>query len=661
LENLKSGNSMKIKNLSFKIGLIYTIILFMGLSGTINAQQEYKQEVRGVWITNVDSDVLYSKDKLAEAMDYLASRGFNMVYPVVWNKGVTLHPSTVAQNAIGVKQDSFFATQGRDPLAEIIAEAHRVGMEVVPWFEYGFASSFSENGGHIIAKNPHWAARNANGDIVTKNGFDWMNAIHPEVQQFMLDMIQEVIENYDVDGIQGDDRLPAMAAEGGYDDYTNELYKSEHNGSEPSVAWNSDIFMAWKADKITAFAGRLYRMVKSVDPNLIVSLSPSIFDFSYRNYLQDWPTWLDSAYVDVIHPQAYRYNIADYKTLINGMVGPVPNSPGGIVKPNYRHKLSPGILIKAGNQFNGPDYVKQAVQYHRDFGIKGEVFFFYEGLREKNQFVADTLFKYFYNQPAILPIRNSQIRRPKAIIVNETDADVERFGSWSITDTPDGFSGKSLRAQPNSGAELRYIADIPYSAYYHVYAWIPFNSTATADAKFVINGKNEEQSTTFNQRVLTNKGWKQVGNVYFDRGLQQIVGISTDDITDNKVLYADAVMLILDRQKSPDIEIDVFTTNTEDEQGSNLEIPTSVQLHQNFPNPFNPSTTIRFDLNKSSNISLEVYSMLGQKVATLISNSVYGAGMHSISFNASNLASGNYFYQLKTEQFTATRTLTFIK
>ena len=120
-------------------------------------------------------------------------------------------------------------------------------------------------------------------------------------------------------------------------------------------------------------------------------------------------------------------------------------------------------------------------------------------------------------------------------------------------------------------------------------------------------------------------------------------------------------MLILDRQKSPDIEIDVFTTNTEDEQSSNLEIPTSVQLHQNFPNPFNPSTTIRFDLNKSSNISLEVYSMLGQKVATLISNSVYGAGTHSISFNASNLASGNYFYQLKTEQFTATRTLTFIK
>ena len=50
-----------------------------------------------------------------------------------------------------------------------------------------------------------------------------MNAIHPEVQQFLLDMVQEVIRSYDVDGIQGDDRLPAMPSEGGYSRYTIEL------------------------------------------------------------------------------------------------------------------------------------------------------------------------------------------------------------------------------------------------------------------------------------------------------------------------------------------------------------------------------------------------------------------------------------------------------
>ena len=66
-----------------------------------------------------------------------------------------------------------------------------------------------------MISRPEWAARDKNGAILTKNGFEWMNAIHPEVQQFLLDMVQEVIRSYDVDGIQGDDRLPAMPSEGG--------------------------------------------------------------------------------------------------------------------------------------------------------------------------------------------------------------------------------------------------------------------------------------------------------------------------------------------------------------------------------------------------------------------------------------------------------------
>ena len=92
-------------------------------------------------------------------------------------------------------------------------------MEVIPWFEYGFASVYGDaSGGHIINANPHWATRDAQGRIATmaSNGrsaspFYWMNAIHPEVQEFMIDLMMEVVENYDIDGIQGDDRLPAMS------------------------------------------------------------------------------------------------------------------------------------------------------------------------------------------------------------------------------------------------------------------------------------------------------------------------------------------------------------------------------------------------------------------------------------------------------------------
>jgi uncharacterized lipoprotein YddW (UPF0748 family) len=107
-------------------------------------------ETRGVWLTNTDSKVLTSRQRIAEAMDFLADTGFNVVFPVVWNKARTLYPSQVMRETFGVEIDPLYA--GRDPLAELIEEARRHRLAVIPWFEYGFASSYNLNGGHMLAK-----------------------------------------------------------------------------------------------------------------------------------------------------------------------------------------------------------------------------------------------------------------------------------------------------------------------------------------------------------------------------------------------------------------------------------------------------------------------------------------------------------------------------
>ena len=73
--------------------------------------------------------------------------------------------------------------------------------------------------------------------------------------------------------------------------------------------------------------------------------------------------------------------------------------------------------------------------------------------------------------------------------------------------------------------------------------------------------------------------------------------------------------------------------------------PKGFVLSQNYPNPFNPSTTINYSLAQSNNVTLEVFSIQGQRVATLV-NGVQSAGTHSITFDASNLASGMYTYRL---------------
>jgi len=109
----------------------------------------------------------------------------------------------------------------------------------------------------------------------------------------------------------------------------------------------------------------------------------------------------------------------------------------------------------------------------------------------------------------------------------------------------------------------------------------------------------------------------------------------------------------------------MLSTPIEDEQFT--EVPGSFKLEQNFPNPFNPSTSIQFSLPTQSVVELTVYDLQGKEVRTLISNETRTAGSHSFNFNAEGLASGVYFYRIQAESvsgsrsFTETRKLTLIK
>jgi len=74
--------------------------------------------------------------------------------------------------------------------------------------------------------------------------------------------------------------------------------------------------------------------------------------------------------------------------------------------------------------------------------------------------------------------------------------------------------------------------------------------------------------------------------------------------------------------------------------------PEKYTLAQNFPNPFNPSTTIEFSIPQTSNVTIEIYNVIGERVASLV-NKTLAAGYHRTDFNASNLPSGTYVYRLK--------------
>ena len=339
------------------------------------------QSNKGVWLTDVASKALDSKQGIAEVVNRCKAMGLENIYVVVWNRGYTLYPSKVMKTQFGNEVSPRFADF--DILETLIEAAHQQNLKVHAWFEFGFSSSYQEeDGGHILRTKPEWKALDANGNLVSKNGFQWMNAFHPEVQGFLLSLIQEVVLNYAIDGIQGDDRLPANPSTAGYDDFTISLYKKEHQGNTPPSDYRNAAWVDWRAQKLNQFAKKVFNTVKSLKPDVLVTMAPSIYPWSKEEYLQDWPAWVKNGWVDQIIPQVYRYDIDAYTNTLKSNLAFMPK--------DVEIQFVPGVLLKVDDYLPSLDYLKQMIQANRELGLDGEVFFFYEGLKGHEDFFTKT-------------------------------------------------------------------------------------------------------------------------------------------------------------------------------------------------------------------------------------------------------------------------------
>ncbi|WP_232058475.1 glycoside hydrolase family 10 protein [Nibribacter ruber] len=357
-----------------------------------------KTGVRGVWLTNVASDALYSRENIKEAVELCHELGFNTIFVVTLNKAHTLYPSEVMKGLTGHAIMPEFA--GRDPLQELLEEAHKKNIKVFAWFEFGFAASMGDStGGILLQKKPHWASKDKTGNITTKNDFQWMNSFHPEVQAFVKSLVLEVVQKYDVDGIQGDDRLPALPTNGGYDDYTVNLYKSEHSGKAPPAQEKDYEWVKWRSGKLNLFLKDLVTTIRKEKPHMIVSMAPSIYPWSEENYLQDWPAWLNMGLVDLVIPQVYRYDFAPYQREMDKIL----EQQLGTFNPQGFY---PGVLLQV-DQYTAPDsLLTQIIDYNRGRGIQGEVYFFYEGIKKHKEF-----FKRMYPEPLPFPSLKNQVKK----------------------------------------------------------------------------------------------------------------------------------------------------------------------------------------------------------------------------------------------------------
>ncbi len=343
---------------------------------------------RGLWIPTPEHTKFFdSPAEMNRQLSEFQRIGFNTIYVAMWNQGRTLFPSETMRKLTGIPIDEKLS--GRDPLKEVVQAAHGKGIRVYAWFEFGFASDYKGGpGSEIIKRNPTWAALDQSGKQVEKNGFRWMNALDPEVQSLLTNLIMEAVKGYDIDGIQGDDRLPAMPSQGGYNPVTVAQYKTEHAGKSPPTNYKDAAWVQWRADQLSGYLQRLYSTVKAVKPDVKVSISPSAFPWGKEEYLQDWPRWVKNGWVDSVSPQIYRYKLDGYRAELKKI-------SRAQLCPEHLARVFPGLLLSLGKKYVADtELIRAMARENRREGFAGEVYFYNEGVLQRA-----SLFEQLYAQP----------------------------------------------------------------------------------------------------------------------------------------------------------------------------------------------------------------------------------------------------------------------
>ncbi|GMU84946.1 MAG: hypothetical protein AMXMBFR48_01880 [Ignavibacteriales bacterium] len=248
-------------------------------------------------------------------------------------------------------------------------------------------------------------------------------------------------------------------------------------------------------------------------------------------------------------------------------------------------------------------------------------------------------------------------------VVGVPNADFANAFTYGITPSmgnnsnTGGTGDLEVRRNPDGTVDIFVLGTNNGFGLYHTTAEVPVELTSFAAAisgsDVVLNWSTASEVNNSGFSIERKAAGESFTSVSFVEGKGNTAELSRYTYTDKDVTPG----VYTYRLKQIDFD-GTFSYSTEVEV--NVEIPGVFELAQNYPNPFNPSTTIKFALPKDANVTLSVYSVLGEKVATIINGSLK-AGNHVVNFDATKLSTGLYIYKLEAGEFSATKKMMFLK
>jgi hypothetical protein len=343
-----------------------------------------------------------------------------------------------------------------------------------------------------------------------------------------------------------------------------------------------------------------------------------------------------------------RGGYASYTTSIDGLtwseIKPLLMANGDTLKGIFEqdpHALPDGRIISAAH-FQ-PGLIVSPVYTDDPSGIRGWIRADFSNLSISGNISREIEPSWFLNSEDTIVMtfrdQNSSYRRLASV-------SGDRGESWStavLTDMPDS---RSKQSAGNIGDSTAFMVGNPADNKTR----IPLAVTLSRDGKFFNTAYVLRQGGEDLQELIYAGQAKRAGYHYPKSMIWQdylYVSYSTnkEDVEYTRVPLAS---LILD------------TSTTYIYSPSLSEVPEVFTLYQNYPNPFNPVTTIHYQLPKAAKVELEIYTTLGQKIATLV-NKEQKAGYYDTNFNASQFASGVYLYSLKAGKYHAVKKMIILK
>ncbi|HLS27835.1 MAG TPA: family 10 glycosylhydrolase, partial [Opitutales bacterium] len=290
-----------------KIALFLLLPLFLLCSIKLTAQTA--PEIRGIWV-----DTWGSGFKTKAQIDQLiadAQRGnLNTIFPQVRRRGDAFYNSNIEPKNPQVSPGSF------DPLAYLIERAHAANprIEVHAWIIAYPLGSAHGHPDHILNKNPDWIMEAANGSKLISNEY-WADPAHPGVQQHIVDVSLDLINNYDIDGLQFD-YIRYPSPDWGYNPLSVARFNNRF-GTSGKPAANNSAWRQFRRDAVTELVRRVYLEAINLKPMIKISAAtigqgggitqtsqwPNSTAYSAR--FQDWRAWLEEGIIDINAPMFY--------------------------------------------------------------------------------------------------------------------------------------------------------------------------------------------------------------------------------------------------------------------------------------------------------------------------------------------------------------------